>query len=85
MKIEGTNGATLNVDVNAATATINVSVDLGPTVALDLHTVEQLLPSLTSAKDALEQATITKRKMTLDGLRDQVAALQRQIEEIEAL
>lgn len=85
MQITGTNGARLNINVNSTTATFNVSVENGPIAQLSLSQVEQMLPSLSAAKAALEEATINKRKATLDTLRQQLIDIQAEITAIEAL
>jgi len=85
MQITGTNGARLNINVNAATATFNVSVENGPIAQLNLDQVKQILPSLQASKAALEEATVNKRKATLDDLRAKLVDIQNEIKEIELL
>ena len=85
MQITGTNGAKLNINVKAATATWEIDVNNGPKVVLNVDIVNAMLPSLSSAKVALEEAEITRRKMRLDDLRQQIVDIQAEIDAIEKL
>lgn len=85
MQITGTNGAKLNINVRANTATWEIDVNGGPKVVLNVDIVNAMLPSLSSAKDALEKAEVTRRKMRLDDLKQQILDIQAEIAEIEKL
>lgn len=75
----------LVINADSTLLTINVCVNDGFVFKITMDQVRALLPSLSAARAALEEAEIVKKKNTLDSLRAQVSTLQTQIAEIEAL
>jgi hypothetical protein len=85
MQIVDDQGDVLYINAHLASLTIRVKVNDSDEVWLTRPQVQELLPSLRAANEALEEAYKVSRKNQKDNIKAQILALQEELAEIEAL